>query len=77
MEKFSPDYMHNKYSQIYDEVCDDLKLKTTNTIFIALGEGDKYKDEQYERYWRDDTYCRINVRNHLKYFYKLRNNKDN
>tara|TARA_B100000902_G_scaffold29489_1_gene35439 strand:+ start:1495 stop:2403 length:909 start_codon:yes stop_codon:yes gene_type:complete len=77
MEKFSPDYMYTKYSGIYDNVCEKLELKPTNTIFIALGEGEQYKDEKYDRYWRDGAYCRINVRNHLKFFYRLKNKKDN
>ena len=77
MKKFAPDYMYNKYNLIYHDVCKDLNLKTTNTIFIALGEGEQFKDKMYDRYWRDDAYCRINVRNHLKYFYRLKNKRDN
>ena len=69
--------MHNKYKDIYTEVCNKLELKPTNTIFIALGEGEQYKHEKYDRYWRDEAYCRINVRNYLKYYYRLKNKKDN
>jgi len=77
MEKFSPDYMYNKYKDTYDWVCHKLKLTPTNTIFIALGEGEEYKDKEFDRYWRDDAYCRINVRNHLKYFHKVKQDLDN
>jgi hypothetical protein len=76
MKSFNPDYMVNKYSDVYRRVCLDLKLKTTNTIFIAMGEGEEYKDEKYDRYWRDGTYCRFNIRNHLKHFYKIQKKTD-
>ncbi len=35
MEKFSPDYLQNKYRTHYDEMCDKLGLKATPTIFVA------------------------------------------
>ena len=65
MKQFSPDAMWNKYQTAYNLVCDKLKLEATNTIYIAMAQG-----EEYDRFWRDDTYCRVNVRNHVKFFAK-------
>ena len=77
MKRFSPDYMYHKYADAYNTVCDKLKLAPTNTIFIALGEGEQYNSEKYKANWRDDKYCRINIRNHVKFFYKLKKKLDN
>ena len=35
MQKFSPDYLQNKYCDIYKEVCKNLDLKPSSTIFVA------------------------------------------
>ena len=70
MKRFSPDYMYHKYTGAYNTVCEELKLVPTNTIFIAMGEGEQYNDKKYDQNWRDETYCRINVRNHVKFQHK-------
>ena len=35
MEKFTPDYFQNKYKTHYDEMCRQLDLKPSSTIFVA------------------------------------------
>ena len=35
MQKFNPDYLQNKYADIYKEVCKNLELKPSSTIFVA------------------------------------------
>jgi len=44
MQKFSPDYLQNKYYENYQMICDKLKLKPSSTIFVAY---EKNSDNDY------------------------------
>lgn len=44
MQKFTKDYVVNKYLSKYSRVCKQLKLNTTNTITLALGNNQQHKE---------------------------------
>lgn len=56
MEKFSPDFIPNKYRKIQIEVCELLGITPTKCMHLALG------DEQWSEFKVDQAYNRLGIR---------------
>ena len=58
LNKFSHDWLIEKYRHKSNTVCEELKLRPTNTLTLAIG------DDSLEEYKRGD-YIRVCISNHL------------
>ena len=62
MKNFSPDTMPNRYMKLHKQVCEHYGFQETNTIHIALAP----LTEKWNRFSRDGTFNRVNIRDALK-----------
>ena len=63
MQKFSADFIPNKYEKMYEHVCIMNGLKQTNCMMIAM--LDK-THEQYNDYLIDQVYRKVGIREEIK-----------
>lgn len=64
MQKFSPDFIPDKYMSSQQELCDLLNLSPTKCIHLA-------HDNEKKREWLiDDKYYRVGIRDSVKNYYK-------
>jgi hypothetical protein len=64
MERFSPDYIPEKYRAAQLEVCTKLGLKAAKVMHIALA------DSSWPDFIVDDIFYRVGIRNLVKAYYK-------
>ena len=63
MQKFSPDFIPNKYEKIYEHVCKFNNLKSTNCMMIGMLDKNHV---DYEHYLIDGVYSKVGLREAIK-----------
>lgn len=66
MQQFHPDFIPDKYAETQKQVCDELGLRPTPCLHLALGNGGR----EWKEYLVDGIYQRVGIRQLVKARFK-------